>query len=126
MPPAVIAIDGPAGSGKTVVGKRVADALGYVYVDTGAYYRAATLLALRADVDQNDGPALARLLQGARIEIARPAVADGRAYSVLLNDDDVTRELASPPVARAVSIVAAHPEVRAELLPLQRRAASRG
>jgi len=122
----VIAIDGPAGSGKTVIGKRVADALGYLYLDTGAFYRALTWLALTSGVDPNDGPALARLAETSDIQIARPAADDGRLYTVLVNGHDVTRELSTPTVAQNVSIVAAHPEVRAVLLPLQRTAGQRG
>jgi cytidylate kinase len=122
----VIAIDGPAGSGKTVVGKMIADALGYVYLDTGALYRAITLLALRDGLPLDNGPAIARLAAMANLEFERPTAEDGRLYTVLLNGDDVTPRLTSPEVASAVSIVAAHPEVRAELLPLQRRIANRG
>lgn len=126
MPASVIAIDGPAGSGKTVLGKRVADALGYVYLDTGALYRAITLLALRAGVSFDDGPALAHLAAEATIEIERPTDDDRRPYTVVLNGDDVTPLLSSPEVANAVSTVAAQPAVRAQLLPLQRRIANRG
>lgn len=126
MQPSVIAIDGPAGSGKTVVGKRVGDALGYLYVDTGAFYRAITLLALREGVSPDDGLALGRLATQAEIQIERPTEDDGRAYTVLLNGQDVTAELTAPAVARAVSIVAAHPEVRTVLLPMQRQVAARG
>ncbi len=126
MQPAVIAIDGPAGSGKTVVGKRLADALGYLYLDTGAFYRALTWLALVRGVDVRDGPALARLARQTTLRIERPTVNDGRLYSVLVDGQDVTRELTSPAVAEAVSVVAAHPEVRTELLPLQRQVAAEG
>ena len=128
--PSIIAIDGPAGSGKTIVGQRVADALGYVYVDTGAYYRALTLLALRRGVGPENGPELARLARESRVVVERPPESndedEGPAYVVLLDGEDVTAALSSPEVAGAVSIVAAHPEVRAELLPLQRQAATRG
>jgi cytidylate kinase len=123
MKPAVIAIDGPAGSGKTVVGKRLADALGYVYLDTGAFYRAITWLALQRDVDVNEGPALARIVQDASFDIGR-ASAGGFPYTILVDGRDVTLELASPEVSKNVSIVAAHPEVRTALLPLQRRVAT--
>jgi cytidylate kinase len=123
MKPAVIAIDGPAGSGKTVVGKRLADDLGYVYLDTGAFYRAITWLALQRGVDVHDGPALARIVQDANLEIGR-ASADGFPYTILVDEKDVTRELASPEVSKNVSIVAAHPEVRTALLPLQRQVAT--
>lgn len=126
MQPKVIAIDGPAGSGKTVVGKRVADALGYLYLDTGAFYRALTWLGLRSGVSPTDGPALARLAQNAEIHIERPGKEDQRLYIVRVNGQDVTQELALPAVAQNVSIVAAHPEVRAVLLPLQRQLAEKG
>jgi cytidylate kinase len=120
-PPSVIAIDGPAGSGKTVVGKLLADALGYVYLDTGAFYRALTWAALQAGVDVRDGPALAALARQLGLAIERAAVDDGRLYTVRVDGQDVTPELTRPEVANAVSIVAAQPEVRAELLPLQRQ-----
>ncbi len=126
MLPRVIAIDGPAGSGKTVVGKRVADALGYLYLDTGAFYRALTWLALVRSVDVHDGVALAALARNAPIEIRRSHLEDGQPYLVFVDDIDVTRELSGPAVAGNVSIVAAHAEVRAELLPAQRRVAQQG
>lgn len=126
MLPEVISIDGPAGSGKTVVGKQVADALGYLYIDTGAFYRALTWLALSKGINPQNGPSLARLARHAKIEIVRPPNNDGRLYTVLVDGHDVTRELSLPDVANAVSIVAAHPEVRTEMLPLQRQATARG
>ena len=126
MRPAVIAIDGPAGSGKTVVAKRLADALGYVYLDTGALYRAVAWLALDRGVDPNDASCLADLAHVATIQVERPTIDDGRHYTVVVDGRDVTRELSAPRVAETVSIVAAHPEVRAELLPLQRRLAAAG
>jgi cytidylate kinase len=126
MPPSVIAIDGPAGSGKTVVGKRLADALGYRYLDTGAFYRALTWLALDRNVDIHDGPALADLARQAAIQIERPADGAARLYTVLVNGADVTADLTGTTVSESVSIVAAHPEVRAELLPVQRSVANQG
>lgn len=122
----VIAIDGPAGSGKSVVGKRVADALGYLYLDTGALYRAATWLALQRGVSVHDGPALAALVRTTSIAIGRPTGANDRLYSVSVGGIDVTHELSSPAVSGNVSIVAAHPEVRADLLPVQRGVAGQG
>ncbi|HLZ10934.1 MAG TPA: (d)CMP kinase [Chloroflexota bacterium] len=126
MPPSVIAIDGPAGSGKSVVGQRVADALGYVYLDTGALYRALTWLALEREVDPNDSVRLADLARRATIQVTRPTIDDGRLYTVTVDGQDVTRQLSDSRVGELVSIVAAHPEVRAELLPLQRRLACDG
>lgn len=126
MRPSVIAIDGPAGSGKTVVGQRLAQALGYLYLDTGALYRALTWLALQRGIDPHDGPALARLARQASIEIVRSDTPTEPGYRVLVNGQDVTSEMTSPAVANAVSIVAAHPEVRSEMLPLQRRVLRQG
>ena len=122
----VIAIDGPAGSGKTVVGQRLADVLGYRYLDTGAFYRALTWLALARGVSPADGPGLAALVQSASIQIERPGVGDGRPYTVKVNERDVTSDLTLPSVGGVVSVVSAHPEVRSALLPLQRRVASQG
>jgi len=126
MLPKVIAIDGPAGSGKTVIGKRVADALGYLYLDTGAFYRALTWLALTSGIDPQDGPSLARLATSPGDSQRAPG--GGRRLAVHRAGKRAGRdpELSEPAVAQRVSIVAAHPEVRAVLLPLQRQAAHQG
>ena|SRR5579884_2943942 len=126
MRPSVITIDGPSGSGKTIVGERIAQALGYLYLDTGAFYRALTWLALQKGIDPHNGRALAQLARQASIEIQRPAAPGQLGYHVLVNGQDVTSELSSPDVANAVSIVSAHPEVRAEMLPIQRQVVSQG
>lgn len=126
MRPSVIAIDGPAGSGKTVVGQRIAEILGYLYLDTGAFYRALTWLALNRGIDPHDGQALAMLARQASIEIERATEPGERGYRVLVDGQDITHELTLPSVSNTVSIVAAHPEVRAEMLPLQRRVVRRG
>jgi CMP/dCMP kinase len=120
MRPRRIAIDGPAGSGKSTVGEQLARRLGYLYIDTGAMYRAVAWLALQEGVDINDGPALARLAQDAGIVISHPGIADGRQYTVTVRGRDVTWDIRSAPVTRAVSPVSAHPEVRAILIAQQR------
>ena len=76
--PRRIAIDGPAGSGKSTIGERLAHKLGYLYVDTGAMYRAVAWLALQNKIAVSDGPTLARLARDARIIIHRPTSDDGR------------------------------------------------
>ena len=118
-----ITIDGTAGSGKTALGSLLAARLGYLFVDTGAFYRALTLAAFRAQVSLEDGPALAALTQTLDIRIEPPAVADGRQYTVWLGTEDVTWEVRSPTVDAGVSPVAAQAEARAALLPLQQRLA---
>jgi cytidylate kinase len=121
--PSTIAIDGPAGSGKTVVGLWLARELGYAFLDTGVLYRALTYLALGQGVAPSDGPALAALAAAAAI-VVEPH--PERGYRVRLDGRDVTEQLFSAEVNASVSPVAAHAEVRRELLPLQRRIARDG
>src|SRR5258708_28945695 len=105
--PQRIAIDGPAGSGKSTIGAQLAQRLGYLYLDTGAMYRAVTWLALQQDVDISDGPALATLAHNATIEISRPLISDGRQYTVSVRGQDITWELRSAAVTGAVPVVSA-------------------
>ncbi len=122
--PRRIAIDGPAGSGKSTIGEQLARGLGYLYIDTGAMYRAVTWLALQEAVDIDDGPALALLAQRAEVVVSRPHLTDGRQYTVTVRGHDVTWDIRDAPVTRAVSVVSAHPEVRAILIAQQRAMAS--
>jgi len=122
--PRRIAIDGPAGSGKSTIGEQLARGLGYLYIDTGSMYRAVTWLALQEAVDINDGPALALLAQRAEVVVSRPHITDGRQYTVTVRGRDVTWDIRDAPVTRAVSVVSAHPEVRAILIAQQRAMAS--
>jgi CMP/dCMP kinase len=124
--PRRIAIDGPAGSGKSTIGERLARQLGYLYIDTGAMYRAVAWLALNGGVDINDGPALGKLACHAEIEISRPLIADGRQYTVTVRGRDVTWDIRSADVTRTVSTVSAHPEVRSVLVAQQRTLGERG
>lgn len=121
--PRQIAIDGPAGSGKSTVGEQLARRLGYLYIDTGAMYRAVAWLALQEGVDVSDGPALATLAQHAGIVISHPHIDDGRQYTVTVHGHDVTWDIRSAAVTRVVSPVSAHPEVRAILIAQQREMA---
>lgn len=101
----LVAIDGPAGAGKSTVARRVADRLGYLYIDTGGMYRALTLKALRVGVDPADGAAVARLASSTRISVD----SSGR---ILLDGEDVTAAIRCPAVSAAVSQVAGWPAVR--------------
>ncbi len=121
--PRQIAIDGPAGSGKSTIGEQLARRLGYLYIDTGAMYRAVAWLALQEGVDVSDGPALATLAQHAGIVISHPHIDDGRQYTVTVHGHDVTWDIRSAAVTRVVSPVSAHPEVRAILIAQQREMA---
>jgi cytidylate kinase len=117
-PVAVIALDGPAGSGKSTVAKAVARALSWRYVDTGATYRAGTLAVLRAGVDPADADAVTEAVTAADIRLGT----DPDAPSVQLDGDDVSAAIRAADVTAAVSAVSAVPEVRAHLVALQRAA----
>jgi CMP/dCMP kinase len=113
----IIAIDGPSGVGKSTLSKRLAGALDYVNLDTGAMYRAVALATKRRGIDPGDGPALAALCQGLRIEFLR-----GRhGERVLLDGEDVSEEIRTPEVSLLTSRVAACLEVRHALVALQRQ-----
>lgn len=121
-----ITIDGPAGSGKSTIGQGLAKALGFLYFDTGVMYRAVTLAALQRNIDPHDEGAVSALAEGIHIEVNPPAKDDGRQYTVLLGDDDVTWDIRSEPVDDNVSIVSAYPRVRDAMVAQQRRIAARG
>src|SRR5690606_9632360 len=118
----VVAIDGPAGAGKSTVARQVAEALGYLYIDTGAMYRALTLAVLRAGVAVDDAAAVAAVVDTARVDL-EPGPRGNR---VLLNGEDVTAAIRLPEVSAAVSQVAAGPAVRERLVALQRHLAQGG
>lgn len=126
MRPRTIAIDGPAGAGKSTIGALVAERLGYLYLDTGAMYRAVAFAALERGVDPDDGAGLAGLARQARINIGPPTVRDGRAYTVLLDGKDVTWQIRDGRIDRVVSQVARVPAVREAMVAQQRALAARG
>ena len=111
----VVAIDGPAGSGKSTVARGVADALRLLVLDTGAMYRAATLAALDADADLADADAVTAAARQADI-----AVSEDGSGTVQLDGRDVTDEIRGPAVTAAVSLVSAHPGVREAMVARQR------
>jgi cytidylate kinase len=115
----VIAIDGPAGSGKSTVARAVAARLGLEYLDTGAMYRSVAFAALRGDLDPADEEGVAALVDELAIDVSERAVT--------VDGIDATIEIRGPEVTRAVSTVAANPAVRAELRRQQQAwAAARG
>jgi cytidylate kinase len=124
--PRTIAIDGPAGAGKSTVAEALAQRLGYLYFDTGVLYRAVTLAALRRGIDVGDAAALASLVTAIHIDVEVPRVDDGRTLTVLLDGEDVTWEIRTTEVERNVSAVSAHAAVRQALLQRQREVAARG
>lgn len=125
-PPSIIALDGPAASGKSTVGLKVANALGYLFFDTGIMYRAITWIALQHDMDLNDGAAMTKLAQEALIDIRPPSTSDGRTCDVLIAEKDVTWDMRSGDVDANVSVVSAYAGVRQALSAQQRRIGLRG
>jgi len=117
----IIAIDGPAGAGKTTAARNLADKLGLIYLDTGATFRAVALKALREGVPFDDEAALLSIAE--RCEIA---FAGERFERILLDGEDVSRAIREPPVALASSRVAIHPRLRAVLVRLWRKIGASG
>ena len=111
-----IAIDGPAGAGKSSIARRIAGRLGYIYVDTGALYRAIGLHVLRGGADPAKEESVRPFLDGLRVALKFV----GGEQRVFLNGEDVSQEIRTAPVSRAASQVSAIPAVRAFLLSLQR------
>jgi len=121
-PKLVVTIDGPAASGKSTTARLVAESLGYVYLDTGAMYRAITWKALRDGVDLGDGGALAELAQATTLDLK----ADGNKTRVLVDGADVSDDVRAPNVTAGVSQVSAFPQVREVLVLEQRRIGASG
>ncbi|HLZ23620.1 MAG TPA: (d)CMP kinase [Ktedonobacterales bacterium] len=119
-----IAIDGPAGVGKSTIGERLARRLGALFVDTGAFYRTLTHLALAASIAPDDAAALTELARRMRIAIVPHTIADGRQYTVLVNGEDVTPLLRTPAVDANVSRMSSHASVRETLIARMREMAA--
>lgn len=110
-----IAIDGPAAAGKSTIAKKTAELLGYTYVDTGAMYRAITYKAIRLNIDLHDGVNLTKLLKETSIEL----VPSPKGQLVFLDNVEVTEEIRSKQVTASVSAVAAHADLRKEMVKRQ-------
>jgi cytidylate kinase len=118
----IIAIDGPVGSGKSTVARRVAELLGYTHLDSGAMYRAVGLKALRAGVPLDAPERLSELAEAARIDL----VSRDAKLLVLLDGEDITDAIRAPEVSHAASVVAVVPGVRHPMVAEQRRAGEQG
>lgn len=125
-PPLTIAIDGPAASGKSTVGERLARALGYLFFDTGVMYRAVTWVALQRLGSVEDESAVTRLAEVVQIDVQPPSREDGRQADVWADGEDVTWAIRRPEVDQWVSRVAAYPGVRQAMTQQQRRIGLRG
>ena len=125
-PPSIIALDGPAASGKSTLGRTLADSLGYLFFDTGVMYRAITWIALQHDMNLRDEAIITELAQKAQIDIRPPSKADGRACDVVIGDKDVTWDMRDGEVDENVSVVSAYGGVRQALSEQQRRIGLRG
>lgn len=112
----IIAIDGPAGAGKSTIAKKVADRLGYIYIDTGAMYRAFTYELLTSSISLSDIEEITKVLEKTNIEFKN--------NEIFLNNLNVTNEIRSKNVTANVSAVSAIPQVREKLVNLQRKIAS--
>ena len=115
-----IAMDGPAGSGKSTIAQRLAEELDYLYLNSGSMYRAMTLLSLRERVDSTNVPMLTKLAKSCRIDF----IDNGK--TTLLNGEDVSDALRTPEIDRAIVNIARIPEVRHEMVKQQRRIGEKG
>jgi cytidylate kinase len=125
-PPSIIAIDGPAASGKSTLGRRLAEELGYLFFDTGVMYRALTWRVLESGIDVRDEAAVTALANEINIDVRPASDLDGRTCDVLVNGIDVTWESRSDAVEANVSIVAAYRGVRLAMGEQQRQIGQRG
>ena len=124
--PNIVAIDGPAASGKTTVANKLAEKWGYLFFDTGVMYRAVTWLALHNGISTKDEGAVSALAHQATIDVFPPSQDDGREYDVIADGIDVTWCIREQRVDNKVSRVSAYPEVRKALTIQQRRIGLRG
>lgn len=127
-PPKMIAIDGPAASGKSTLAEHLAAYLNYLFFDTGVMYRAVTFAALEEarNIDIDDEDAVTRLAERVSIDVQPPTIDDGRTSDVLVDGKDITTLIRTPEVERNVSQVSAYAGVRKAMTAQQRRIGLRG
>lgn len=122
----MIAIDGPAASGKSTLGFRLAETLHYLYFDTGLMYRAVTWLALKRGLDLHNETAVTEIAQHVPIEVSPASLEDGRPCDVVVDGHDITWKISTPEIDANVSLVASYAGVRQALTLQQRRIGMRG
>ena len=122
----IIALDGPAASGKSTIGRMLAARLGYLFFDTGVMYRTVALAAYQSGVDPTDEVAVSELAEKIAIDVLPPADGDGRTSTVLLDGEDVSWAIREPVVDATVSQVSAYRRVRAAMVAQQRKIGLRG
>jgi CMP/dCMP kinase len=118
----IIAVDGPSGAGKSTVSQKLAEKLGYLYLDTGAMYRAAALKALRLGLDLDQSDSVAKIADELDISLGQEA----GALKVLLSGEDVSAEIRRPEMGMAASKISRHRVIREKLWQLQRRLGEKG
>jgi cytidylate kinase len=121
-----ITIDGPAASGKSTLGKLLADKLGFLFFDTGVMYRAITWVAFISGVPYQDESEITTLAEDSNIDVRPASKKDGRQYDVLVNEEDITWQIRTSEVDSNVSLVSSYSGVRNALTKLQRRIGIRG
>lgn len=122
----IIAIDGPAASGKSTVGAAVAEQLGYLYFDTGVMYRVVTSVALDRSIPIIDEPAVTTLAEQVKIDFLPPTISDGRQFTILADGRDITWDIRTRVVDANVSPVSAYAGVRRAMTAQQRRIGQQG
>ncbi|MGB7538542.1 MAG: (d)CMP kinase [Anaerolineales bacterium] len=126
LPAKIITVDGPAASGKTTIGRMLADRLGYLFFDTGVMYRAVALAAYQTGVSPADEEGVSALAEKIAIDVQPVTARDDRTSTVLLDGDDVSWAIREPVVDESVSRVSAYPRVRAAMVIQQRKVGLRG
>jgi CMP/dCMP kinase len=121
-----IALDGPAASGKSTLGERLAKELHYAYLDTGVMYRAVTLAVLNKGIDVNDEQSVTRVAELMDLNVTLPSANDGRSNDIIMDGEDITWAIRTSDVERNVSRVSAYPGVRTAMTAQQRKIGKRG
>jgi cytidylate kinase len=124
--PQIIAIDGPAASGKSTLAKLLADELGYLFFDTGVMYRAVTWMVLDKQIPVEEEARITELAESVPIDVRPPSVSDGRDCDVLVAGQDITWQIRTPEVNQHVSVISAYAGVRKALSAQQRRIGQQG